>query len=238
MNKPFQDNVDEGKLSSKPTLDRRILRHQIREFLVDAILDGRFTSGDRIIETRIAQDLGVSQGAVREALRELEWMGFLETKPFSGTYVRALSAFDLQEIYPVRAALEGLGIRLAIANLTEADLDGLERLVDDMVRVSELGDERAMVERNYQFHKIIMYASNNSVLIRSWSMFQFSYWTSVSTAELHDDLVFLAKRHYKVLDGLRSGDPDLAAQYMQEHILELLDQLAHRSPHAVNTQPR
>ena len=222
-----EEGNNRSKLKKKYPLERRVLRDQIREYLVDAILHGEFGAGERIVETRIAQELGVSQGAVREAIRELEWMGFLETKPFSGSFVRALSADDLREIFPVRATLEALAARLAVPNLTEADLDDLQQLVDDMVRASEQGDERGMLERNYAFHRKIVQASNNSALIRAWSMFQFSYWTSVSTAALHDDLVFLAKRHEPVLEGLRSGDPELAAERMQEHIIGLVDELAH-----------
>lgn len=209
-------------------LDRRILREQIREYLVSAILRGEYRAGEQIVETRVAHQLGVSQGAVREALRELEWMGFLETKPYSGSYVKALSVDDLLEIYPVRAALEALGARLATPRLSEADLDELQGLVDEMVRLSQAGDERGMVERNYTFHQKIIYASRNSTLIRAWSMFQFSYWTSVTTAELHNDLVMLAARHYKITEALRSREPERAAQAMHEHIMELVDLLRQR----------
>ena len=114
----------------KPSLDRTTLREQIREFLVNAILNGEYKAGDRIVETRVAQQLGVSQGAVREALRELEWMGFLETHPFSGTFVKEHSAADLQEIYTVRAVLEALGARLATPLLSDAQFDDLERMVE------------------------------------------------------------------------------------------------------------
>jgi len=207
----------------KPQLDRTVLRDQIREYLVDAILNGEYNAGDRIVETRVAQQLGVSQGAVREALREMEWMGFLETQPFSGTYVKDLSVADLQEIYPVRAALEALGARLAAPRLTDEQLDGLDSLLDEMIRVSEAGDTRGMVELNFAFHQTVINASENAVLIRSWSMFQFSYWTTVSTAELFDDLVYLAHRHRPVLEALRSRDPELAAQSMHDHIIELID---------------
>ena len=219
--------------SKELRLERKVLREQIKEYLVGAIQRGEYQAGARIVETRVAQQLGVSQGSVREALLELSWMGFLETIPYSGTYVRELSSDDLQEIYPVRAALEALGARLAAARLTDADLDDLQRIVDDMVRVSEAGDERGMVERNYAFHQKIIEASGNATLIRAWSMFRFSYWTSVSTAELHDDLVYLARRHYLVLEAMRSRDPDLAAQAMHDHIIQLLDELAHRRPHTV-----
>lgn len=210
-------------LKKKPALDRTVLREQIREYLVDAILNGEFNAGDRIVETRVAQQLGVSQGAVREALRELEWMGFLESEPFSGTFVKDLSITDLLEIYPVRAALEALGAKLATPRLSDAQLEELERLIEEMLRASEAGDSRRMAAINYAFHQKIIEASGNSVLIRNWSMFQFSYWTTVSTARLYSDLVYLAQRHYAVLDALRSRDPEKASQAMHAHIMELVD---------------
>jgi DNA-binding GntR family transcriptional regulator len=207
----------------KPSLDRTVLSDQIREYLVDAILNGVYRAGDRIVETRVAQQLGVSQGAVREALREMEWMGFLESQPFSGTYVKDLTIADLQEIYPVRAALEALGARLAVLRLTDEQLDELERMVEDMVRVSEAGDARQMVELDYAFHRAIITASGNSVLVRSWSLFQFSYWTTINTAALYNDLVNLARRHYPVLEALRSRDPERAAQAMHDHLSGMID---------------
>ncbi len=206
-----------------------MLRDQIREYLVDAILNGVYNAGDRIVETRVAQQLGVSQGAVREALRELEWMGFLESKPFSGTYVKDLTIADLLEIYPVRAALEALGARLATPRLTDQQLDELEKIVEDMVRVSETGNARQMVELNYEFHRMIITASGNSILVRSWSFFQFSYWTTITTASLYNDLVNLARRHYPVLEALRSRDPERAAQAMHEHLIGMID-LVTRQP--------
>lgn len=224
------------KGNKKPSLDRTVLRDQIREYLVDAILNGEYKAGDRIVETRVAQQLGVSQGAVREALRELEWMGFLETQPYSGTYVKDLSVSDLQEIYPVRAALEALGARLATPRLTDVQLDELEQLVGEMIRVSEAEDARRMVELNYAFHQTIINASDNSALTRTWSMFQFSYWTTISTAELYNDLVYLARRHHLVLEALRSRDPERAGQAMHNHIMELID-LVGRKQHQVPVSP-
>jgi len=218
--KPLKE--DASRPGKKPLLDRTILRDQIREYLIDAILNRQYKEGDRIVETRIAQQLGVSQGAVREALRELEWLGFLETKPYSGTYVKELSVDDLLEIYPVRAALEALGARLATPHFSKEELDNLQKIVDDMVAVSEAGDSHRMVELNYDFHQAIIEKAGNSILIHAWRMFQFSYWTSLSTAKLSGDLVYLASRHYLIIDALRSGNPERAAQASSDHIMELV----------------
>ena len=76
---------------------RRVLREEIREQLVDDILSGRLPPGTRIVETRLAQEFGVSQAPVREALRDLELFGFVISSPFRGTQVREITTEDLLE---------------------------------------------------------------------------------------------------------------------------------------------
>src|SRR5215204_7517236 len=92
-------------------LERRVFREEIREKLIEDILNGRLAPGSRIVETRIAQQFGVSQGPVREALRDLELFGFVVSEPFRGTRVRETSKEDLIELYEIRAALEGVAAR-------------------------------------------------------------------------------------------------------------------------------
>lgn len=223
--------LKEGKLKKSgkdPSLGRTTLHDQIREHLIAAILKGDYSEGERIVETRVARQLGVSQGAVREALRELEVLGFLESEPYSGTYVKTHTIDDLIEIYPVRAALESLGARLAISHLSDKQIRELEKFVDEMVRLSQAGDLRGTVEHNFEFHKTIINASENSMLIRSWSLFQFSYWTPVLTTELRGKLVDLAERHYSIVDALQARDPERAAQALHEHSMELRDLLSEK----------
>jgi DNA-binding GntR family transcriptional regulator len=87
---------------------RSNLREQIKDVILQRILDGDYEPGARLVETRIAQELGVSQAPVREALRDLEQLGCIVHEPFRGCSVRAFSARELLEAFPVRAALEAL----------------------------------------------------------------------------------------------------------------------------------
>ncbi len=107
--------------NSRP-LGRRVFREEIRERLIEDILDGRLAPGARLVETRIAQQFGVSQGPVREALRDLELFGFVVSTSFRGTQVRQISTQDLLEIYPIRAALEGVAAYAAASRIDEATL--------------------------------------------------------------------------------------------------------------------
>src|SRR5207237_612339 len=83
----------------------------VKELILKRILTGAYAPGDRLVETRIAQELGTSQAPVREALRDLELLRFVESAPFKGSRVREVANEELLEIYPVRAALEELGAR-------------------------------------------------------------------------------------------------------------------------------
>ena len=95
----------EDQYPSQP-VERRVFRDEIREQLIEDILSGRLPPGTRIVETRLAQQFGVSQAPVREALRDLAVFGFVVSSPFRGTQVRQISPAELLEIYPIRAALE------------------------------------------------------------------------------------------------------------------------------------
>src|SRR5436309_13415825 len=112
--------IQTGKKSQRVL--RRVLREEIREQLIDDILSGRLAPGTRIVETRLAQELGVSQAPVREALRDLELFGFVVSSPFRGTQVRQISPEDLLQIYPVRAALEGVAARAAATHIADTTL--------------------------------------------------------------------------------------------------------------------
>ena len=84
---------------------RSNLREQIKDVMLQRIVSGAYPPGARLVETRIAQELGVSQAPVREALRDLEQLGCIVHEPFRGCSVRAFSANELLEAFPVRAAL-------------------------------------------------------------------------------------------------------------------------------------
>src|SRR3954453_18189120 len=88
-------------------LSRPMLRDQIKDAIVERILNGDYAPGERIVEIRVAQEFGVSQAPVREALRELELLRLVVSEPFRGARVREVTAGGLAEIYPVRGALEG-----------------------------------------------------------------------------------------------------------------------------------
>jgi DNA-binding GntR family transcriptional regulator len=203
------------------TLNRKVLSDQIREFITDAILDGRFEPGERIIEIAIANELGVSQAPVREAIRELAVMGFLETEPYKGTFVRKFTPEELNEVYTVRAALESLGARQAASRITEQDAATLRNILEEMIAAAQAEDLHEMVRLNNQFHETIIQISGNKLLLQLWKSLEFGQWTILITSRSQLGLEYLARRHESLVEALQTRDSDVASEAMRQHIEEL-----------------
>src|SRR4029077_18596104 len=135
---------------------RYVLRSQVRDLLLERIVEGYYEPGARLVETQIARELGVSQAPVREALRDLESVGVVETTAFRGARVRNPTRAELLEAYPVRAALECLAAFEAASRITDAQLDQLEDLIGQMEKAAEEGNAHQQAMANAQFHGLIV----------------------------------------------------------------------------------
>jgi len=217
MAKPSTTSTD--RALPRP-IARRVLREEIKEYLIDAILRGALKPGDRIVETRIAHELGVSQTPVREALRDLELLGFVTSEPFRGTRVRAFTHEELVQIYPIRAAIEGVAARAAATRITTEQLLALEEQIDRMREASELGDEATAIEADIAFHRIIVEASGNRLLQQFWTSLSLATTTFLTFSVHRRAIEGLAARHEPILEALQARDPDLAEAVMRRHIEE------------------
>lgn len=207
--------------SDTDTLGRVVLGDKVKEYVIEAIMSGEFQPGDRVVASSLARRLGVSQAPVREAIRDLVLLGFLENKAFKGTSVRSFSPKELYEVYTVRAALESLAARLAAERLTEDDVQALQDTLDEMIRAAQEQDEERMVRLDNQFHEAILQVSDNELLYQLWQTLQFGHWTIITTRSSSYNLEELARRHETLLTALASRDSQLAAVAMQRHIEDL-----------------
>jgi DNA-binding GntR family transcriptional regulator len=198
---------------------RSNLREQIQDVLLQRIVEGTYQPGERIVETRIAQELGVSQGPVREALRDLEQLGCVVHEPGRGCSVRAFSAEELLEAFPVRAALEALAARLAAEQITPAELAELDRLLERMRAAARRGDAHDQSQANASFHATVVRAARNATLERQWRMLEPYSRTYLTVSRPGIDLVHLSDRHEPVLEALRRGDAEAAATAMHDHLM-------------------
>jgi len=214
---------------SDPPFIRSNLREQIKDVILQRIVAGEYSPGERLVETRIAQELGVSQAPVREALRDLEQLGCVIHEPFRGCSVRAFSAEELLEAFPVRAALEALAARLAAEAITEDELLRLAELLERMRGAAQRGDAHDQSQANASFHATIVRAARNPTLERQWSFLEPFSRTYLTVSQPGLDLLALSERHVPILEALRVRDGDAAAAAMHQHLMdaaELLKELA------------
>lgn len=213
------------------TVSRSVLRDQIRDAIVERILDGVYGPGERIVEIRVAEEFGVSQGPVREALRELELLRLVVSEPFRGARVREVSAEDLAEIYPVRAALEEVAARSAAPALA-GDVQALAAELEGMRRAAERRDLRELVRHDVAFHGLIVEAAGNHTLEAAWRSLHVDLRTTITLIGHVDDLAFVAESHVPVLAALEAGDAELAASALRRHIESFAAWLPHPAGHA------
>jgi DNA-binding GntR family transcriptional regulator len=204
---------------------RSNLRAQIKDVILQRIVTGEYPPGARLVETRIAQELGVSQAPVREALRDLEQLGCIVHEPFRGCSVKAFSAAELLEAFPVRAALEALAARLAAERMTEDELLLLAELLETMRGAARRGDAHDQSQANASFHATIVRAARNATLERQWTFLEPYSRTYLTVSQPGLDLQALSERHVPILDALRARDGDAAAEAMHRHLMDAAELL-------------
>jgi DNA-binding GntR family transcriptional regulator len=212
--------MDQSRRLQAPPLEREILSERVKDRILTWILEGELAPGSRIVETRVARQLGMSQAPVREALRDLATLGFVEMQPYRGARVRRPSKRELTEAIEVRAELEALAGRLAATRRSEGCLQDLERLFGEMKEAADRNDPHDHAVKNAAFHARIVKSTHNGTLERLWSMLEPFSRTYVTASAPGMDLQWLSERHRALLDAIRDGDPDSAAEAMRTHAAE------------------
>jgi DNA-binding GntR family transcriptional regulator len=204
---------------------RSSLRERIKDVMLQRIVAGVYQPGSRLVETRIATELGVSQASVREALRDLEHIGCVIYEPYRGCSVRSFSIDELLEAFPVRAALEALAARLAAEQMSAAELRQLRTLYEAMLVAARAQDAHEQSQADVAFHGAIARGARNATLERQWSFLEPYSRTFVTVSRPGTDLVAVAEQHLPVLEALEARDGERAAAAMTEHLMLAADLL-------------
>ena len=210
------------------SLVRSPLADQIRDRLLEGILDGSYPPDSRIIETSVAKELGTSQAPVREALRSLATLGVVEIAPFRGARVRQLNPEELLEAYVVRSAIETLGAKLAVPRMTDADIEDLVSLGDKMNEAAAAGDGRTVAEHDVSFHEKIIELSGNRTLLRVWRSLEPFSRTYLTLVMPGSNPEWSARLHTPIVESLRNRDTRGVVRALTGHFTEVSDVLASR----------
>lgn len=184
--------------------------------LVQAIRTGGLSPGQRLIETELADQLGLSRTPIREAIRQLESDGLVSHVPRAGAVVRQLDYAEITELYEMRAVLEGTAARFAARAASEVELSELASINKEMRAAV---DTEALYEANRQFHEVLLNAARNRFLIKSVEAVQKTLLIlGPSTMEEADRAEEAINEHEALLEALLSRDADAAEEAMRFHI--------------------
>ncbi|MBG0738561.1 GntR family transcriptional regulator [Paeniglutamicibacter antarcticus] len=211
---------------SEGTLREQPLRETVRDQIRQRIYNGRYAPGIRLIERDLAAEFDVSRLPVREALRMLREEGLVTERPTRGLVVRELTRADVEELFDVREALEGMSCRLAAQRATDMDLSALKQILDQAKEATARKDVGAAREANGKFHDEIPRLAHNELLRNILEPLHGRLqWLFRQT----DDLELLCSEHEQLLDAIASGDADLAARVAEQHVRSS----RHRTLHAL-----
>ena len=207
-----------GQAPLAPLAAPRSLAEDAADRIRAQILSGGLSPGEHLVEAKIAEQLAISRGPVREAFKLLRAEGLLKEEPRRGTFVVSLTAADVREIYGLRAALEGRAARLLARGRDAATLARLRSLVDDIDTAVAGGDAAAVSRADLAFHHGLCELCGNSRILEVFDR----YVPTLRGLLRLDELVLrslsdVSVQHRPLLEAIEAGDQDKAARSLAEH---------------------
>ena len=203
--------------------DYELLSKKVYRVLKSKIIKGSFKPGDKLLESRIANQLGVSRTPVREALRQLATVGFVKMNPNQAIIVDDISIKDLREVLQIRGVAEGLAARLAAPLITKEKIKVLETCNENMKKLIAKNNVFAFGEESNKFHSVILEVCGNNRLIqiRENLAEQIYKYRNVSL-HIIGRLESALKEHREITEALKQGDADKADTLSKKHIANVL----------------
>jgi DNA-binding GntR family transcriptional regulator len=203
-----------------PELTPSSLRLRTTNVLRKAIVEGRLKPGDRIVEEEVSEQLKVSRGPVREALRQLEQEGLVVSFPYRGTEVVGVSQEEVDEILvPIRLTLERFAFRHALPRLSDVELDELADLVAAMRNAAAEADLDQLAEDDVRFHELVISRSGHPHCLQIWKTIEPRVRAHFRRdAPVHPSPFELPEEHQELLDALRTRDEETVLAVVERHI--------------------
>lgn len=189
--------------------------------MLDAIVRGQIAPGERLREAQLAKEMGISRGVLREAMQRLEARKLVQRTPNIGVQVIALSEEDLEELYDVREALEGMAARLAASNMAEKDIKRLSSIIEKHARSEGVKKGESYFQGGDEdFHTLIAEGSRNKRLIQALGheihhqLRFYRFRSSERRGRTHEAL----EEHRAIVAAIAARDPDAAEAAMRRHL--------------------
>ncbi len=206
---------------SKTKINRKSLKDQIKDILIKRIVEGELVQGDRLKELKIAQELGTSQAPVREAIRCLETLGYIEHIPHVGAAVRTFNRDEIEEAYQLREALEVYALERG--NQRDGLSQELEEALSQMEQAVKENDVRLFSEADNRFHRAIIEYQDNKTMMSMWESLQMQQQVVASVVDASIPLEELYKLHPAIVKSLETNQFQVAALNLKAHYRHVED---------------
>jgi DNA-binding GntR family transcriptional regulator len=196
------------------------VRERAYEHLKASILSGRFNPGERLTEENLARELGISRTPIREALHKLESEGLIAPLARRGFAAARDSREEVEELFEIRAVLEGYALRLLCGRISDPVLAELEATVGQAEAALGRGCLDEVFQWNTRFHDTLhdLITGRRRLYHQMVTMRQYVLRYRKNTLQYPDAARRTVAGHQKILLALRLGDPDLCERLMREHI--------------------
>ncbi|WP_353431441.1 FCD domain-containing protein [Polynucleobacter sp. MWH-UH23A] len=218
-----EENIGSGtQQSALELLREHSLSNLVEREIERQIISGELASGEKLTEAGIANQLRVSRGPVREALRSLEQAGLVVNEKNRGMSVRQISVDEAGHIYEVRAALDGLIGRLAAERITKQQLKKLKEIIKEMKLAAAKNDVVAYFPLNIAFHEILALAAHNPALVMNYRRVtnELTLFRRATLEKNISNIQISTKNHEQIVKAIEARDALVAEKLLFDHVMD------------------
>ncbi len=202
-------------------VDLDTLRTRVTDSVRRAILQGVLLPGEQVNQAQVAAKLGISRGPLREALRQLEEEGLVQSYPHRGTFVTEITPAYIEEVYSIRRVLETFAVARMIEHNNPQVLQQLREIVTQMQAAADAGDSIQLNELDFQFHAAILRGAQHTLLMQLWKSIEVGVRRVVALRHgIYENLRDVVGTHPELIAAIAAHDTQLASQVLDTHIRE------------------
>lgn len=199
--------------------ENRSLTSIIFDRIREEILNNKYKVGEKIVEAKLAEELGVSRTPVREALKQLELDGLVENIPNRGVVVKGITTQDIADIYTIRMEIEGIAAKWCVERMDDTHIDTLKEIFELMEFYTFKKDVEKCFELNTKFHETIYMATKSRYLEHVLKDFQiFMKATRIKSLKTEGRMEDSLEEHKLILEALLNKEVPLAVERIKTHI--------------------
>lgn len=210
-------------------IETRGLSEQVNDLLLERIANAGFHPGQRLKESELAEELGVSRTPIREALKRLAADGFVRVMPRRGVFVSEIDSERLEEILDLRHLLEMYAAERGAERISEEELQEMRLLVEEcepLVGSTDRHDYNGYVQRDCDLHRLVIKAGGNGLLIELYE--RLAVFLQIARVRLFESRPDMAKGHEEhkaIVEAYEARNGDRLLQALQSHLRRSRDEI-------------